>query len=181
MPHCVPESRCGAPRRYKDRGALAVCAYNGTWAGKSSRCEDPAPTVGICGDSVAMHRHRPSFATTWASTGTANGRVATRHAASLRPLRNGGIGFKPPYSKRETATKGPAGVQLGGFSLLTGKEVSIKKIHFSKNVATRHLCGFAEENPISGEIAHYVSVGEVPSVASALPYQRGVIKTVGSP
>ena len=86
----------------------------GGWAGESSRCEDPTPTVGMGGDSVAMHRHRPSFATTWASTGTANGRVATRHAASLRPLRNGGIGFKPPYSKRETATKGPAGVQSSG-------------------------------------------------------------------
>ena len=46
-------------------------------------------------------------------------------------------------------------------------------------ITTRRLCGFAEENPISGEIAHYVSVGEVPSAASALPYQRGVIKTVG--
>jgi len=26
------------------------------WAGESSRCEDPAPTVGIAG-----HCHRPSF------------------------------------------------------------------------------------------------------------------------
>jgi len=33
--------------------------------------------------------------------------TTTRHAASLRPPRNGRIGFKPPYSKRETAAKGP--------------------------------------------------------------------------
>ena len=26
----------------------------GDWAGESSRCEDPAPTVGICGDGVAI-------------------------------------------------------------------------------------------------------------------------------
>ena len=25
------------------------------WAGKSSRCEDPAPTVGVCWDAIA-HR-----------------------------------------------------------------------------------------------------------------------------
>ena len=25
------------------------------WAGESSRCEDPAPTVGMGGDSVATH------------------------------------------------------------------------------------------------------------------------------
>ena len=24
------------------------------WAGESSRCEDPAPTVGICGDIIAI-------------------------------------------------------------------------------------------------------------------------------
>ena len=38
--------------------------------------------------------------------------TTTRHAASLRPLRNGRIGFKPPYSKRETAAKGPYGANL---------------------------------------------------------------------
>ena len=25
----------------------------GDWAGESSRCEDPAPTVGVCGEGVA--------------------------------------------------------------------------------------------------------------------------------
>ena len=24
------------------------------WAGESSRCEDPAPTVGVCGDIIAI-------------------------------------------------------------------------------------------------------------------------------
>ena len=32
--------------------------------------------------------------------------TTTRHAASLRTPWNGRIGFKPPYSKRETAAKG---------------------------------------------------------------------------
>ena len=37
-----------------------------------------------------------------------------RRAASLRSSRNGRIGFKPPYSKRGTAAKGPHGFILGG-------------------------------------------------------------------
>jgi|GEM_PF-6130641 len=82
----------------------------GGWAGESSRCEDPAPTVGVCGDSVATHCHRPTFATTWASTGPAKGRVTTRRAASLRPPRTGRIGFKPPYSKRDRGER-PGGGQ----------------------------------------------------------------------
>ena len=41
------------------------------------------------------------------SMGTANGEITTRRAASLRPPRNGRIGFRSPYSKRETAAKGP--------------------------------------------------------------------------
>ena len=42
------------PCRDKNRWApCVVCAYNGRRAGESSRCEDPAPTVGIGGDSVA--------------------------------------------------------------------------------------------------------------------------------
>jgi len=54
-------ARCGTPRRYKRRGAYMTmrespqgmeasigCAHmGGKWAGESSRCEDPAPTVGI--------------------------------------------------------------------------------------------------------------------------------------
>ena len=43
--------------------------------------------------------------------------VTTRHAASLRPSRNGRIGFKPPYSKRGNAAKGRMGSIFcrGGF------------------------------------------------------------------
>ena len=40
--------------------------------------------------------------------------TTTRHAASLRPLGNGRIGFKPPYSKREPAAKGRYGFNLLG-------------------------------------------------------------------
>ena len=78
--------------------------------------------------------HRPSFAPMGGSTGMANGRITprrwknrrvpiggrlevhitTRRAASLRPPRNGRIGFKPPYSKRETAAKGLSGINLLG-------------------------------------------------------------------
>ena len=48
------------------------------------------------------------------------GQIATRHAASLRPPRNGRIGFKPPYSKGEPAAKAPYGFNLswGGFPFL---------------------------------------------------------------
>ncbi len=38
----------------------------------------------------------------------------TRHAASLRPLGNGRIGFKPPHSKRETSVK--VSIFYGGLS-----------------------------------------------------------------
>ncbi len=37
--------------------------------------------------------------------------TTTRHAASLRTPRNGRIGFKPPYSKRETLCKNPVCAQ----------------------------------------------------------------------
>ena len=54
-------SRRGAPRRDENRGphgwrrmghGMGMVAQ---WAGESSRCEDPAPTVGVCGDALA-HR-----------------------------------------------------------------------------------------------------------------------------
>ena len=67
--------------------------------------QTPPLIVGIAGRVMRRMRHRPSFALTGASTGTANGGSTTRHAASLRPPRKGRIGFKPPYSKRGPAAK----------------------------------------------------------------------------
>ena len=29
--------------------------WGGQWAGKSSRCEDPAPTVGVGGEAVTVY------------------------------------------------------------------------------------------------------------------------------
>ena len=83
----------------------------GRRAGESSRCEDPAPTVGIAERmlrGIASGLYKAS----------ANGRAQTaRHAASLRPSGNGRIGFKPPYSKRETAAKSPVwAFFIGGLS-----------------------------------------------------------------
>ena len=137
------------PCRDKNRWApCVVCAYNGRRAGESSRCEDPAPTVGIGGDSVAMRRHRPSFAPTWASTGRANGRITTRRAASLRPPRIGRIGFKPPHSKRETAAKGRRGQSfIGGIFLRV--EGLITQFNLTKTVAMRRFCEVAAGNHIS--------------------------------
>ena len=78
----------------------------GRRAGESSRCEDPAPTVGIAERmlwGIASGLYKAS----------ANGRAqTTRHAASLRPSGNGRIGFKPPYSKRGTAAKSPVWASL---------------------------------------------------------------------
>ena len=56
---------------------------------------DAARRVAI--KTVGSHRRRRA------------GQITTRHAASLRPPRNGRIGFKPRYSKRETAEKCPYG------------------------------------------------------------------------
>ena len=44
--------------------------HGGRWAGESSRCEDPAPTVGIARRAMRRIRHRPPFAPRRASTGT---------------------------------------------------------------------------------------------------------------
>ena len=56
--------------------------------------------------------------------------ITMRHAASLRPSRNGRIGFKPPYSKRGTLPKGPCRFNLlwRGLSPLAMKNVSIKHL-----------------------------------------------------
>ena len=53
--------------------------------------------------------------------------ITMRHAASLRPSRNGRIGFKPPYSKRGTLPKGPCRFNLlwRGLSPLAMKKISI--------------------------------------------------------
>ena len=61
-----------------------------------------------CGVSRADH-HSPPAQT---STGTANGRITTRRAASLRPSGNGRIRFKPPYSKRGNPSRAPHGFNL---------------------------------------------------------------------
>ena len=103
------------------------------WAGESSRCEDPAPTGGMAGRRLRGMPHRPSFAPMGGSTGMANGRITTRRcknrripidgrlevhitmrrAASLRPQGNGGIGFKPPFSKRDRGER-PGRGSIGG-------------------------------------------------------------------
>ena len=58
------------------------------------------------------------------------GQITTRHAASLRPPRNGRIGFKPPYSKRGAAEKSPHGFNLlwRGLFTLAMKNISIKHL-----------------------------------------------------
>ena len=37
----------------KTVGFMGGGAWGRGWAGESSRCEDPAPTVGVCGDALA--------------------------------------------------------------------------------------------------------------------------------
>ena len=77
----------------------------GDWAGESLRCEDPAPTVGIAGHIATGHHIRPT-----GNTGHGvKAKETTRHAASLRPPRNGRIGCKPPYSQRGTLPLRTAG------------------------------------------------------------------------
>ena len=53
------------------------------------------------GDGTALVRRSSRF------SAYQGGDHTTRHAASLRPSRNGRIGFKPPYSKREPVAKDP--------------------------------------------------------------------------
>ena len=77
----------------------------GDWAGESLRCEDPAPTVGIAGHIATGHHIRP----TGINGHGVKAKETTRHAASLRPPRNGRIGCKPPYSQRGTLPLRTAG------------------------------------------------------------------------
>ena len=66
--------------------------------------------------------------------------ITTRHAASLRPSRNGRIGFKPPCSKGGACGERPVWIQsLYGSS---GKWILINHFHFSKTVATRRAASF---------------------------------------
>ncbi len=62
--------------------------------------------------------------------GTANKGITTRHAASLRPSKNGRIGFKPPHSKGETAAKTRMGSTLYRGALPLGEWVLIKAVQF---------------------------------------------------
>ena len=58
-------------------------------------------------------------------------RITTRHAASLHPPKNGRIGFKPPYSKREPSQKPRMGSIFYGEGFpppLAMKNVSIKHL-----------------------------------------------------
>ena len=99
------------------------------WAGESSRCEDPAPTVGIAGRSLGGLPPSTPF-TPRRQQRERRRQITTRHAASLRPSRNGRIGFKPPYSKRGTLPKAPHGFNLlwRGLSPLAMKNISIKHL-----------------------------------------------------
>ena len=147
----------------------------GDWAGESSRCEDPAPTVGMGGDSVATyasdHHLRPH-----GHQRERRRRITTRRAASLRPPRTGRIGFKPPYSQKGPRRKTRRGQSFIG-AFLTGREVSITQFRFSKTVAMRRACEVCRMESHFyqfSRLAIALLVGEVPSAASARPNQRGV-------
>ena len=70
-------------------------------------------------------------------------KITTQHAASLHPSRNGRIGFKPPYSKRESAEKGPYGFNLlrrGLSPPLAMKNVSIKHLQLFEDRSDAACC-----------------------------------------
>ena len=85
---CI-NGRCRGPGRY------APMVADGGRAGESSRCEDPAPTVGIAGNC-----HRPTYAsrTSKGNGVEADNDAARRVATSFEKQENR---FKPPYSRRE--------------------------------------------------------------------------------
>ena len=110
-----------------------VCARRGGGRGNLRVAKTPPLQSALAGRSLRGMPHRPSFAPMGGSTGMANGRITTRrcknrripidgrlevhittqHAASLRPPRNGRIGFKPPYSKRDRGER-PGRGSIGG-------------------------------------------------------------------
>ena len=131
----------------------------------------PHPYSRHCEEIVAGMQRRLSFAPTGASTGTANGRITTRRAASLRPPRDERIGFKPPYSKRENAAKGSA----GSSSFSRGKEGLIKKFHLSKMVATqRAVIDNAAMRSFNRDAARHVATKTVGSGIDGPSAGKGV-------
>ena len=148
-------------------------------AGKSSRKpRRPRPysraLAGISLRSKYVHCPRP-----WRPANF----ITTRHAASLRPPRNGRIGLNRRIPKGGTLQEARMGsIFIGGFFLLARKSVSIMQSHFSKTVAMRRaasLWGQKTASLLIGESAIAISVGAVPSVASARPNSAAsVIKTV---
>ncbi len=69
--------------------------HGGRWAGESSRCEDPAPTVGIAGRAMRRMRHRPPFAPRRASTGTEGDHNAALVREGTRVARH--LPYQAPY------------------------------------------------------------------------------------
>ena len=90
----------------------------------------PRPYSRHCGEIVGGITTLDPIYAPQTTTGTAWRRITTRHAASLRPSKNGRIGFKPPYSKGESSQKPRMGsIFYGeGFSPLAMKKISIKQL-----------------------------------------------------
>ena len=109
-------ARRGTPRRYKDppppislrtggekrpprrpfRMARRPRAYGGQVGGGIFALRRPRPYSRHCG----AYCHRPPFTPHGHQRAWREGEETTRHAASLRPPRNGRIGFKPPSSQK---------------------------------------------------------------------------------
>ena len=106
-----PRQHDHAGHYHRDGRYSPGCAHMvDMWAGESSRKpRRPRPYSRHCGEEVAEYAAPTIIYAHAGIYGKAERQITTQHAASLRPPRNGRIGFKPRYSKRETAEKCPYG------------------------------------------------------------------------
>jgi len=92
---CVAPKKKRPPRRPL-RMARGPHAYGGQVGGGIFALRRPRPYSLHCG----AYCHRPPYTPHGHQRAWREGEETTRHAASLRPPRNGRIGFKPPYSPK---------------------------------------------------------------------------------
>ena len=86
------------------------------WAGESSRCEDPAPTVGVCGDAIACRIaiQMPPFPPPPCAYHAAHGnpRFYNRCGMGRAGTRGGPATFGPPLQHRPYQGRNSLSLQL---------------------------------------------------------------------
>ena len=132
-------------------------AYGGQVGGGIFALRRPRPYSRHCG----AYCHRPSYTPHGHQRAWREGEETTRRAASLRPPRNGRIGFKPPYSQKGPCPYGRLGIDTrvvategrGGLCSDVACRVASKKTRcFGDRDAARHVATKTRRRPRSAYV-----------------------------